>query len=62
MVPGIKAKHAIVTPNCRKLKGDDPAISEALERLREECKSCMSFEANQGANFHFVLTVERPKP
>lgn len=56
-IPGIKAQHAIITPTCR-MNRLDP-FSEAVRRLRREYDACQ-LEANTGANFHLVLTVERP--
>jgi hypothetical protein len=59
-VEGIKAKHAIVTPTCRKSKGQLGAGSEAVQRLMEEYYNLSELEVNKDARFHFVLTVERP--
>ena len=60
-IPGSKAKHCIVTDACRENRGDWPAVDEALERLREEALLCIKGWQNRpGAQFHFVLTVERP--
>lgn len=58
-IPGIKAKHAIVTPICRANRGEG-ALDEALARLRRAYEDLVGLEANAGANFHLVLTVERP--
>ncbi len=59
-VPGIKAIHAVVTLNCRDGKGLG-ALDEALERLREEYLGLVDISANADADFHFVLTVDRPR-
>lgn len=59
--PGIKAMHAIVTPVCTANKGNDGAISEALERLRKEAERILPLWQGRGVscNLNFVLTVER---
>jgi len=36
------------------------ALHEALERLRQGYLDLVSVPDNKGADFHFVLTVERP--
>jgi len=58
-IPGITAKHAIITPVCRANRTVDGAWEEAVRRLREEYEACQT-EGNARANFHLVLTVERP--
>lgn len=58
-INGISAIHVLITPNCR-TKGDDVAIEEALQKIREEFKKVASYDANKKAKFHIVLTVERP--
>lgn len=58
-IPGLKAKHAVVTPACIDSKGVAGACDEALERLRAEFLNCSACEANKNADFHFVLTVDR---
>jgi hypothetical protein len=59
-IPGLAAKHAIVTPVCRQNKTYIGALDEAVERLRQEYISCTQVLENQDAIYHFVLTVERP--
>lgn len=59
-IPGIKCKHATVTPVCRVNKGPD-ALDEALGHLRQEYLEMTSLEANAFADFNFVLTVDRPR-
>lgn len=60
-IPGIKAKHAIITPNCRTVdRGDDPvmdAFDEAVGRLREEYRVICAMR-DDGFNAHVVLTIE----
>lgn len=58
-IPGIKAKHLIVTPNCQKRKGAE--IEDVVRQVRtelEELKKGWSGH-DQNANFHVVVTVER---
>ena len=57
-IPGLKAAHRIVTPQCIENKGQFQAMVEAVETL--EAKYSEYFEHNPGANFHFVLTIEQP--
>jgi hypothetical protein len=58
-VVGIKAVHAIITPTCRNNRGHIEAFDEAVRRLKNEYLACQG-DANADANFHVVLTVERP--
>lgn len=58
-IPGIKTKHAIITKVCRKNRGVDGAFDEAVRRLREDYESLAAAPANEAANFHLVLTVDR---
>jgi hypothetical protein len=58
-VPGVTAKHAIITPVCRTGRGVEGAFDEAVRRLREEYLACQT-AGNAEASFHLVLTVERP--
>jgi hypothetical protein len=60
-IPGTKAKHAIITDQCRINRGDREAAEEALSRLREEALECMAgHDFGHGVQFHLVLTVEKP--
>jgi hypothetical protein len=59
-VPGITAKHAIVTPECRENRGKDGAFEEAARRLREEYDIILASPENSDVEFHVVLTVVRP--
>ena len=56
-IPGIKAKHAIITPGCRSGRGVEGAIDEALHLIREEYLSCIN-PSTEKTNFHVVLTTE----
>lgn len=61
-VPGVKAKHAVVTPACRRNRGELEAFDEAARRLREEYAAVLEGWKRSGQaerlNFHLVLTVE----
>ena len=63
-IPGIKATHAIITPNCRTVSrphlNADPVVAafdEAARRLFEEYwEICQA--GDDGFNAHLVLTIE----
>jgi len=57
-VPGIIAKHAIITPVCRENRTPYGAFFEAMERLRDEYLECCKIKENENANYHLVLSVE----
>lgn len=60
-VPGVSAKHAIITDICRENRSDAGAFEEAIARLRSEYEAlCQGWPVNNGAKFHVVLTLERP--
>ncbi len=59
VVPGIAAKHVVITPVCLKNHGVIGAFDEAARRLLDEYLACQT-EGNAKASFHLVLTVERP--
>jgi hypothetical protein len=61
-VPGIKAKHAIVTPVCRANRGPTSAAVEAMALLIDAYTELRELPVNKDADFHFVLFVERPEP
>ena len=58
-VPGITAQHAIITPTCRKNKGDQAVIEETLHRMRSELEQCLPNWPIDAAMFHAVISVER---
>ena len=61
-VPGMQAIHAVISDDCRKGRGDNGAIEEALDRARKELRACMGgWQQGRGAKFHVVVTVERPE-
>jgi hypothetical protein len=59
-VPGITAKHAIITPTCRTDHGKDAAFEEAARLLKEEYDAVLASPENPDVEFHLVLTVVRP--
>ena len=63
-IPGVRAKHTIITENCRNLHGNSGlgAFDEAVKRIREEYANCLKGwqESERQPNYHLVLTVERP--
>jgi len=58
VVPGIKARQAIITPECRAAHGDIGALLEAFERLRADYQDTLKVRGEDGAKYHVVLTVE----
>ena len=57
----MKAKHAIITPECRVGRGADGAFHEAVHRLKLEYNECVAADANSNVSYHLILTVERPE-
>ena len=63
-VPGLTARHAVVSDQCRDIHGDLGAFDEAVERLRETYVECLLGWKRQniaGVKYHLVLSVERPE-
>lgn len=59
-LPGVKAKHAIITDTCRTNRGDQGAFVEAVDRLRVEYNACaLGQPVGRGVAFHLVLVVDR---
>ena len=58
-VPGIKARHAIITPVCREGRGVLGAFKEAAKLMEEEYMACMEYICNEQVSFHLVITVDR---
>lgn len=57
-VPGLKAKHRIITDGCRS-RGKGVAIDEALESLKEEFEILDEiWPEGDDHRFHVVLTVD----
>ena len=60
-IPGITAKHAIITPTCVANRTARGAWDEAVRRLREEFDNCQrGWAGREPPTYHLVLTVERP--
>jgi hypothetical protein len=58
--PGVKAKHVVVTSDCRELRGDPGARAEAIRRISYELELLLkSWHPALHATFHLVLTVDR---
>lgn len=63
-VPGIVAHHAIITPDCRKVRrsqfsAEVDAFDEAVRRVRDEYLLVIHHRApDDGFNAHLVLTIE----
>lgn len=60
-VPGLMARHCIITDNCRRVQGGDQgAIDEALKRIREMMEqSIPNWPLDHDHRFHLCFTVER---
>lgn len=59
-LPGVKAKHAIISTACRENRGDEGAALEAVGRITDELFALMdNWPKERGAAFHLVLTVDR---
>ena len=66
-IPGLTAKHAIITPNCRTVVrpeyDPDPrvaAFEEAVNRLREEYRAICDARDDAWTG-HVVLRIEGPE-
>lgn len=59
-VPGLVGKHCVITPTCRNNRTKAGAFSEAARQLMDAYHDLAAAPANETANFHLVLTVERP--
>jgi hypothetical protein len=62
-IEGSCAKHVIIKDSCRKLRGDQGAIDEAMARIRAALEHAVEGwgEPNRGVQFHVALMVERPR-
>ena len=59
-LPGVKAKHAIISPACREGRGDAGAAEAAIGELHRELTELLgNWPADRGATFHLVLTVDK---
>jgi len=57
-VNGLKAGHAIITPDCRKNRGTTFAFLEAADRLRKLYDDYARSEGSEGVSWHLVLVRE----
>lgn len=57
-VPGINAKHRIITPQCRQNHGDFVALEIAIQDLKDEYKRILEKRGDDGAKYHLVISVE----
>lgn len=59
-LPGVKAKHAIVSTACRDQRGDGNAAYVAVKRIEDELLVLLkAWPKEKNATFHLVLTVDR---
>ena len=56
-IPGRKASHSIITPECRSGRGQDGAWKEAVRRVEQQYHLCCKNWGDR-ANLHLVLVVE----
>ncbi len=60
--PGMCARHAIVTNNCREMRGDDGAFDEVVQRMRGEYdRVCEGRGREEGLEIHFAMIVQLPR-
>lgn len=57
-IPGIAARHCVITPTCRANRADSGAFEEAVSRLRADYERILAKRGEDGAQYHLVLTVE----
>lgn len=61
-VPGIAAKHCVITPTCRANRGDGGAFDEAVARCRAEYDAIVAGRSDiDECELHLVLTVRTPR-
>ncbi len=59
---GIRAIHAVITPNCRIVQGgNDEAFDEAVRRIKVEYDACLAGRGDDGSDYHLLLIVETPR-
>lgn len=59
-LPGLKAGHQIITPDCRQNRGTTPAFLEAAERLQKLYDNYARAAGNEPVKWHLVLIREDP--
>jgi hypothetical protein len=59
-LPGVKARHVVISTACREAHGDVGACEVAMRQVRGELSRLLaSWSRNKGATFHLMLTVDR---
>lgn len=62
-VPGISAKHTVITDECRAVHGDGGAFNRAVLALLSVYNDLTHRRSDEeGLNYHLVLTVEDTTP
>lgn len=59
-LPGLKAGHQMITPQCRENRGTTPAFLEAAERLQKLYDDYARGEGSAGVTWHLVLVRQEP--
>ena len=60
-IPGMKAVHFQITPNCRK-RGQDVIVQEVVDAVATEIRSLdNAWAKDSGVHIHIVVTLERPE-
>lgn len=60
-IKGTFIERVTLSDSCRKARGDDGAIFEAVRRLRDGAKRVLDgWPIGKGAILHFAVTIERP--
>jgi hypothetical protein len=54
LIPGVKAAHQIITPECRANKTDVGALEEALENVGETYRKYVG-SSGRGTKWHVIL-------
>ena len=59
-IPGVAAKHVIISDECRKNRTDQGALQEAVRQVSEEYEHLTKgHPVGKRSRMHLVLTVER---
>lgn len=59
-IPGIKAKHCLITDNCRKMRGDGGAFNHAVNILRVKYDALLEVRGGEaGVEYNLILSVEK---
>lgn len=59
MTRKVKAKHRIITPQC-KLRPRDAIIAEVLESVKESLNNILDSPGTVDASIHIIVEVEYP--